>query len=114
MEQIAASAQSSCGLAIVVAVATESVEADEVCHQLSCLDWIARNTPELANNRTARREHRARRAIIEHELVDAVVGAFVPSPAGQSQYKWFRDGETTTVRSARERNELLSAVCDHV
>jgi hypothetical protein len=50
---------------VVVAMPQDVFDLRELCHELTCLRWVAGHTPELEADRTARRELNARQALAD-------------------------------------------------
>ena len=96
--------------------------------ELWCLGWVARNTPELRDDATARRELRARRTEAEREVSEQLTALFggniaapsvgvglVPTRKGDARdCLWYHRGKPTRIASRRGLNEYLSTICDSV
>jgi hypothetical protein len=100
--------------AIIAALPGELFDLKEACQELSCLRWVAQNTPELAGDATARRELRARLAAAEGTLAAQLRRLFLPATRGGQPCRWFHRGKTVAVASQRGLNEFISTVCDAV
>jgi hypothetical protein len=94
---------------VIAVLARESDELVEAARDLYALDWVGKNTPELAGDRVARQELSERR--LESELAFRTEWFRLFGP-GSSDAKWFWSGEELTVTSSREFASLLSAACD--
>ena len=68
---------------VVVAIPQDVFDLRELCHELTCLRWVAEHTPELEADRTARRELQARLAIAEQNLQAHLEGVFSPANKGK-------------------------------
>ncbi|HEX3151489.1 MAG TPA: hypothetical protein VHR66_25650 [Gemmataceae bacterium] len=96
---------------IIVALPQDVFELREMCHELVCLRWVAGHTPELENDRTARRELGARLAIAEENLRSHIAWLFSPANTG---CVWYHRGTEVSLTSQRHLNDLLSRACDEV
>lgn len=83
--------------------------------ELGALKWAWDNTPELRDDRVARREMSLRIAEADQMLQRNLDGLLDPrdEPAG-SGCLWIHNGEEVTVHSPRDVSQLLSNVCDAV
>lgn len=80
--------------------------------ELAAVDWAQRNTPELAQDSTARRELYERRRDAERQLrnlIDSLLSVSENKVAG-----WFHLGKQVRIMNGRELNEKLSRICDKV
>lgn len=84
-----------------------------VVRELGALRWAWDNTPELRDDRVARREMSLRIAEADQLLQRNVDGLLDPrdEPVG-SECLWFHKGRCVSVRSPVEVSQLLSDVCD--
>lgn len=96
---------------IVAALPHDIFDLRELCHELNCLSWVADHTPELAADRTARRELTARLAAAEQNLRQYLEWLYSPSSEGCA---WYCRGSRISLTNARQLNDLLSQVCDEV
>lgn len=81
--------------------------------ELACLEWVRRNTPELAGDVTARRELDAREGEVRRRLAAEQTEMLFGDNQG-TPVKWYRSGKQVRVRDSRELNDLLSTVCDEL
>jgi hypothetical protein len=81
--------------------------------ELACLEWVRRNTPELAGDVTARRELDAREGEVRRRLATEQSEMLFGEDPGAA-VKWYRNGKPVRVRDARELNDFLSTVCDEL
>lgn len=100
----------SAAIPVLVALPQDIFDLRELCHELLCLRWIAEHTPELATDRTARRELNARLALAEQNLRAHLEGLFTPGQAAACT--WYYRGKAVALYSQREWNDLLSQSCD--
>jgi hypothetical protein len=98
--------------------------------ELARLQWVEKNTPELAGDATARRELSTRLAEVEREVSEQLTLLFsgqsfqsgkLASPQSsnlpsdwQAACTWYHNGEPTKIASRRALNEYLSEICDAV
>lgn len=80
--------------------------------ELGALDWVSRNTPELDNDATARREINARRLEVERSL-DSLIDRML-TQGGRTGGRWISNGGEIDIRSGRQLNERISQICDEV
>jgi len=73
---------------------------------------VKRNTPELENDATARRELHARTLDVERSL-DGLIAEMLTA-GGLSAGRWVHNGTESKIRSGRQLNEKLSDICDKV
>jgi hypothetical protein len=99
------------GAPIVAGLPQDVFDLRELCHELSCLRWVAQHTPELETDRTARREVHARVAIAEQNLQSHLEWLFSQANSG---CVWYYRGKAVPLTSQREFNDLLSRACDEV
>ena len=99
---------------IFVAIPGESRSIDACLRELSNLEWVRENTPELAGDLTARRELRARAAELQRQLDVLGNNLLVPSSAGQVTCAWFHSGRQVPIGSRRALNDRISDACTSV
>ena len=90
------------------------------------LGWVEENTPELADDVTARRELWARRTEAEREVFDQLpslfggsmvspqVGPILTRKDDAGDCLWYHRGKLIQITSRRALNEYLSTICDAV
>ena len=113
---------------VLIAIPQSIGSLHEAVLELWCLGWVEENTPELAGDKTARRELRARRTETEREVSEqltALFGGSLASPQVEVGFAsdskgnaggclWYHSGEPTPIASRRGLNEYLSTICDAV
>ena len=101
--------------AVVFAIPQLIGELRAVVTELGALRWAWDNTPELRDDRVARREMSLRIADADQSLRCSLDGLLDPrdEPVG-SGCLWIHAGESKTVRSPVEVAKLLSDVCDQI
>ena len=94
--------------------------------ELWCLGWVEKNTPELRDDATARRELRARRTETEREISEQLTSLFggnlaapqavsMLTPKGNTgDCLWYHRGKPIQIGSRRALNAYLSKICDSV
>ncbi|EEG79121.1 hypothetical protein [Dethiobacter alkaliphilus] len=87
----------------------------DAASELRAIHWVWQNTPELRDDRIARRELAERNTLIEQMLTQAVQHILDPRPEPNgSNAAWYYMGEIEKVESLRGISELLSRVMDKV
>lgn len=87
----------------------------EVAHELAAVHWVWENTPELRDDRVARRELAERTAALERVVAETVGYLMDPNPEPKGAGAlWIYGGEVREVRSPREVSSLLSEVMDRL
>ena len=96
--------------------------------ELWCLQWVEDNTPQLADDATARRELWARHGEAEREVSAQLTSLFggtiaFPQVGGDpvrndkgntGGYLWYHKGRKIQIASRRNLNEYLSRICKSV
>jgi len=83
--------------------------------ELGALRWVWENTPELRDDRVARREVSLRITEAEQLLLRNLNGLVDPRPEPVgSACLWFHAGQQKPVRSSADVSQLLSTVCDEI
>ncbi|WP_146009483.1 hypothetical protein [Deinococcus planocerae] len=87
----------------------------EAAIEVRALHWLKENTPELRDDRVARREVAERLAHLEAVLAGAVEQLLDPRPApiGSEAAYWY-EGKALDIRTPRQAVQLLSGVLDEV
>lgn len=80
--------------------------------EVARLHWIQQNTPELQNDRVARRELSSRITEVETDVERQLKGIFTGD--SEEACVWFYEGKRLNINSQHEQNERLSKICDHV
>lgn len=99
---------------MVAAIPSNAAELQDACHELECLQWIEKHTPELQSDASARRELRARLVDARVRLAQRLHATFHVSQAETHGCKWYYAGSPIEIRSIRSLNEKLSEICDEV
>lgn len=100
---------------IVIAVPQQIGELRGVIAELAALRWVWENTPELRDDRVARREVSLRITEAEQLLLRDLAGLTDPRPAPiGSGCLWFYGGHRQKVSSLAEVSQLLSTILDLV
>jgi hypothetical protein len=87
----------------------------EACHELRALHWVQQNTPELRDDRVARREVANRIAAVERSLALSVERMLNPAPAPSgSGALWYHRGVAQPTTQPRGVAQLLSQVMDEL
>ncbi len=99
----------------VIAIPQEIGELRAMVVELAALRWAWENTPELRDDRVARRELASRLADTQHLLTKSLSRLLDPreEPWG-SQCGWYYLGERQKVRTPVQVSHLLSDVCDRL
>ncbi|MEN6643980.1 MAG: hypothetical protein ABFE08_16205 [Armatimonadia bacterium] len=98
---------------LLVAVPQEIGELRAAVQELAALRWVWDNTPELRDDRVARREISIRISEAEQVLLRDLDGLLDPRPAPRgSQCLWFWGGQQKAVRTPTDVSKLVSDVCD--
>ena len=100
---------------VVFAIPQQIGELRGVITELGALRWVWENTPELRDDRIARREVSLRITEAEQRLIRSLNGLVDPrsEPVG-SDCLWFASGTRASVKTSVEVSQLLSDVYDHV
>jgi hypothetical protein len=99
---------------VLAALPNEILDLKQSCVELTCLNWVLKNTPEIEGDATARRELRARINAAEGELHTHLDRVYEVSLAGGGRCQWFHSGKALAVRSSKSLSGLLSDICDEV
>jgi len=100
---------------LVVVVPEQLHPLREAATELRALHWLRETTPELRDDRVARREVAERLSHLETLLVTAVEQLLDPRPAPHgSQTAYYHLGERAAVSTPRQATQLLSAAMDAV
>ena len=100
---------------VVFAIPQQIGEIQSAVAELAALRWAWDNTPELRDDRIARREVALRVSEAEHSLRRALGTLLDPrkEPLG-SECLWYWSGSPQTVRTKVDVSHLLSTICDSV
>ena len=80
--------------------------------EIAKLYWIQQNTPELQNDRVARRELSARITEAETDIERQLKAIFCGD--SENGCVWFHSGKRLDINSQQERNEHLSRICKQI
>ena len=100
-------------LGLVVAIPTETAELRGAAAELASLRWVWDHTPELRDDRVARRELAQRITDVERALRQQIGGLLDPrsAPVGTG-CQWFYRGKPQPVASPAAVSALISKACD--
>lgn len=98
---------------VIFAIPQHIGEVRSAVEELVALRWAWENTPELRDDRVARREIAVRITDSEYFLRYHLKTLLDPreEPLG-SKCTWYWQGETQRIRSRRDITQLLSSICD--
>jgi hypothetical protein len=98
---------------VVVAIPQQIGTLREFAHEFRALGWVLENTPELQQDRVAKREIDTRVVQVEQQVQRAVEELLNPesSPLGSSAV-WYWHGELQPTQKMRDVMKLLSKVMD--
>ena len=100
---------------LLIALPSDSSGIRETATELLSLQWAWDNTPELRDDRVARRELGEAIALAERLLSEALHRLLDPRPGPVgSQCLWFWAGRRYPVKSRRDVTEVLSVILDRV
>lgn len=110
---IASSSTASKELGLVLAIPTETAELCGAAVELASLRWVWNHTPELRDDRVARRELAQRITDVERALRQQIGGLLDPRPAPiGTSCQWFYRGKARSVASPAAVSSLISKACD--
>jgi len=100
---------------LILAIPQQIGELRSAVEELVALRWAWENTPELRDDRVARREIVIRVTDAEHFLRYHLKKLLDPreEPLG-SNCTWYWKGQVQDIRSRRDISQLLSTICDSV
>ena len=100
---------------VVFAIPQQIGEIRSAVAELAALRWAWDNTPELRDDRVARREVALRITEAEHFLRHTLAALMDPrkEPLG-SECLWYWNGELQPIRSRVDISQVFSTVCDKV
>jgi len=102
-------------LGLVVAIPTETAELRGAAAELASLRWVWDHTPELRDDRVARRELAQRITDVERAIRQQIGGLLDPRPAPVgSGCQWFYRGKARPVASPAAVSALISKACDEL
>ena len=112
-EQLCKKAKKVTQEAVLIAIPDSIGSLQEAVSEIARLHWIQQNTPELQNDRVARRELSARITEAETDVAGQLKAIF--SGDSENSCIWFYKGKRLkNINSQRERNEHLSKICNQV
>jgi hypothetical protein len=87
----------------------------EAAAELRAIHWVWQNTPELRDDRVARRELAALTAMVEQSINDAIQHLLDPKPEPKgSGALWLYQGQKELMVTPKDVSKLLSQVMDQV
>lgn len=114
-ERWALSAELSARDNLLIAIPHHTVRLTAVLRELQSLHWVRENTPELRDDRVARRELAERIGEVETALAREIDRVFDPEvDRGTSGSLWYYQGRREEVSSRSDVSCLLSDVCDRI
>ncbi|NOT01204.1 MAG: hypothetical protein HOP29_11315 [Phycisphaerales bacterium] len=99
---------------IVLCVPAAAREVDSLARELAAIDGVERSVRELHNDQTALRELAARKDEVRRKLDQSLSDLLTPAQPGTCTTRWIRSSSDLRIRSHRELNERLSAICDEL
>ncbi len=112
-EQLRKKAKKVTQEAVLIAIPDSMGSLQESVSEIARLHWIQQNTPELQNDRVARRELSARITEVETDVEGQLKAIF--SGDSENSCIWFYKGKRLkNINSQRERNKHLSKICNQV
>lgn len=99
----------------IVALPTQIDALRGVTEEVACLRWVEKNTPELRDDRIARRELNLRLTMGEQHIARHLQTMLDPrpAPAGNS-CQWIWDGQDQQPKKPVDVARLLSSACDKI
>lgn len=100
--------------AILIAIPDSIGSLQEAVSEIARLHWIQQKTPELQNDRVARRELSARITEAETDIAGQLKAIF--DEANENTCHWYHKGQdkTKSISTHSARNAYLSQICDQV
>lgn len=100
---------------VVIVIPQQIGSLRDAASELRAIHWVWQNTPELRDDRIARRELAERTSLFEQVLTQAVHKLFDPRPEPLgSGAEWYYMGQKKEVERHRNISELLSSVMDNL
>ena len=101
---------------VLVVIPQEIGPIHDAALELRAINWVWHNTPELRDDRIARRELAERTALFEHMLSQAVQKLLDPRPEpfGAEAMWYYLGSKQEQVKDLRDISELLSEVMDNI
>lgn len=98
---------------LVVGVAKRAIRLKELVQELSSLYWVREHTPALRDDPVARREWRARVAVVERAVrAELHQSLNLQQISALQACQWFYQGEDVSSKTRRGLSALLSDICD--
>lgn len=100
---------------LIIALPTQVDALRGIAEEVACLRWVEKNTPELRDDRIARRELSLRLAMGEQHIAQYVQTLLDPRPApvGNS-CQWIWNGQDQHPQKPVDITRLLSQACDQI
>ena len=102
---------------LLVAIPQDVVGICEALFEIACLNWVKANTPALELDQLAKRELYARSAQLENAVgkwLDSLSSTGDKDGTTITECHWYHQGRRIKVRSKRELQARLSAICDEI
>ena len=113
-EQLRQKAKKVTQEAVLIAIPDSIGSLQEAVSEIARLHWIQQKTPELRNDRVARRELSARITEAEKDVEGQLKAIFAET--NENTCHWYHKGQdkTKTISTHSARNAYLSQICDQV
>lgn len=100
---------------LIIALPTHVDALRGITEEVACLRWVEENTPELRDDRIARRELHLRLAMGTQHITKHIQTLLDPrpAPAGNS-CRWIWQGQDQQPQRPVDVTKLLSRACDHI
>lgn len=95
---------------ILIAVPQNLANLREAVFNVSCWQWVRRNTPELQSDRSARTELSARLFEAEHAVTHWLND--LQTDTTEENCRWFYDRVNVEIENTRKLQNVLSEICD--
>lgn len=100
---------------LMVALPTQIDALRGVAEEVACLRWVIENTPELRDDRIARREVDLRLALGEQQIIQNIQTLLDPrNPPAGNACLWIWQGEIKKLHRPVDVTKLLSEACDTI
>jgi hypothetical protein len=100
---------------LIIALPTQIDVLRGVAEEVASLRWVEKNTPELRDDRVARRELSLRLAMGEQYMAKHIQTLLDPRPAPVGNAcRWIWNGQDQQPQNPTDVTKLLSKVCDHI
>lgn len=100
---------------LIIALPTQVDALRGVAEEVACLRWVKKNTPELRDDRIARRELSLRLAMGEQHIAQHIQTLLDPRPAPVGNAcQWIWHGQDQQPQKPVDVTKLLSQACDQI